>query len=134
MSDKNIRWKQRFSNFEKAYFFLEKAVAQNSYTELESAGLQQAFEFTFELAWKTLKDFLEAMGVIKNFPREVIKEAFASQIIQEGYVWIEMLEKRNELSHTYDLFTANKASQQIRNTFFPAIQQLYLTLQTKKND
>lgn len=122
---KDIRWKQRFQNFERAFIFLNKSCKLEVYDELQSAGLIQSFEFTFELAWKTLKDYLQAQGLEVQFPREVIKQAFAAQLIEAGSLWIEMLDKRNELTHTYNQEQSQRAIQTIRNKYFPPIEQVY---------
>ena len=124
----DIRWKQRFQNFEKAFLFLKKAIEYKKLDDLQAAGLIQSFEFTFELAWKTLKDYLEEMGIPLKFPREVIKHAFQTDLIKDGHLWLEMLEKRNELTHTYDEVQTKAAVDKIRNLYFPAIQQVYETL------
>ncbi len=103
MKDKNkdIRWKQRFQNFEKAFNQLETAVSQlEALSDLEKEGMIQRFEYTFELAWKTLKDYLDQKNVEAKFPREVIKQAFKYEIIDNGSLWIEMLEQRNLMAHT----------------------------------
>lgn len=121
----DVRWKQRFQNFEKAYHFLKKAIKKKSLDELQSVGLIQSFEFTFELGWKTLKDYLELKGISHQYPRDVIKQAFQTNLIQEGALWLEMLEKRNELSHTYDEEHAQKAVEMIRSRYFPALKQVY---------
>jgi nucleotidyltransferase substrate binding protein (TIGR01987 family) len=128
----DIRWKQRFQNFEKAYLFLKQAVERPFLDDLQAAGLIQAFEFTFELAWKTLKDYLESMGLPLRFPREVLKYAFQSELIQNGTLWLEMLEKRNELTHTYDEAQTKKSVTLIQTHYFPAIQQVYETLKNAK--
>ena len=122
---KDIRWKQRFQNFEKAYLFLKKGTELLSLDDLQAAGLIQSFEFTFELSWKTLKDYLEEMGISLKFPREVLKRAFQSELIEDGALWLEMLEKRNELTHTYDEVQTRKAVQKIRERYFPALHQVY---------
>lgn len=124
----DIRWKQRFQNFEKAFVFLRQAIERPSLDDLQSAGLIQAFEFTFELGWKTLKDYFEQMGMTLRFPREVIKYAYQNEFIANGTLWLEMLEKRNELIHTYDQEQTDKAVQLIRTQYFPAIQQVYKAL------
>lgn len=124
----DIRWKLRFANFEKAFLFLKKAVQEETYDELQKAGLIKSFEFTFELAWKTLKDYLEAMGVEVKFPREVIQNAFSTDLIENGHIWIEMLDKRNELTHTYDEEQSNRAISLIQNVYFSPIEQVYHTL------
>jgi nucleotidyltransferase substrate binding protein (TIGR01987 family) len=134
MELKDIRWKQRFGNFKKAFLFLKSSVELKSYTPLEASGLVKAFEFTFELAWKTLKDFLEVNGVDSKTPREVIKQAFSSEIIEDGHMWMIMLEKRNEFSHTYDEAEANKAVNIIKEKYFKAIEQVFETLGKKVND
>jgi nucleotidyltransferase substrate binding protein (TIGR01987 family) len=123
--EKDIRWKQRFQNFEHAFVFLSKSCTLEVYDELQSAGLVQSFIFTFELAWKTLKDYLQDQGLEIQFPREVIKQAFTAHLIEDGTLWIEMLDKRNELTHTYNQEQAKKAIQTIRNKYFPPIKQVY---------
>ncbi len=90
----DVRWKQRFQNFEKAFLFLSKATKRRSLDDLQAAGLIQSFEFTFELAWKTLKDYLEMMGVSLPYPRLVIKHAYKTELIEDGTLWLEMLEKK----------------------------------------
>jgi hypothetical protein len=74
MENKDVRWKQRFQNFEKPFLFFQTTVNKETYTPIEVGGLVQAFEFTFELGWKTIKDFLYEQGLSTNFPRETIKE------------------------------------------------------------
>lgn len=88
---KDIRWKQRFQNFERSFIFFSKSCKLDAYDELQSAGLVKAFEFTFELAWKTLKDYLLEQGIEVQFPRDAIKQAFAAELIVDGALWIEML-------------------------------------------
>jgi nucleotidyltransferase substrate binding protein (TIGR01987 family) len=125
METKDIRWKQRFQNFEKAFLFFEEAVKKKSYTPIEIGGLVQAFEFTFELGWKTIKDYLYEQGIETAFPKAAIKEGFATQIIEDGHTWIEMLEKRNELSHTYNEEVAQNAVDVIKYKYYQAIHQVY---------
>lgn len=124
----DVRWQQRFVNFERALLFLQAGCKQEKWTQLEEAGMVQAFEFTFELAWKTLKDYLLAKGISSNFPRDVIKDAFQTEIIQDGVSWLRMLDKRNELSHTYNETSARKALEIIKDEYYPCIYQLYLYL------
>ncbi|MCX6291443.1 MAG: nucleotidyltransferase substrate binding protein [Bacteroidetes bacterium] len=132
MAKKDVRWKQRFRNFEKAFIYFERAVEIEKYSDLEASGLVQAFEFTFELGWKTLKDYLYEMGTVTNFARDTIKESFKGKLIEDGHAWIEMLENRNELSHTYNNKTAKKAVKIIRKKYYPAIRQVYQFLKTEK--
>ena len=126
--NKTIRWKQRFENFQKAYLFFESACKKNSYSELERGGVIKSFEFTFELSWKTLKDYLESQGIEEKFPRTIIKTAFQNDIIKDGHTWMEMLDKRNELSHTYDEATSIKAVELITKNYYPEIKQVYIFL------
>ena len=128
MDDKTTRWKQRFKNFEKAILLLQAAVSQNELSILEQAGVIQTYEITFELAWKTLKDFLESNEVMAQFPRDVIKEAFKNKIIKAGEIWLDMLEKRNLMSHTYDETNTAMALELIVNSYYDELNDLYLTL------
>ncbi|MEE4287138.1 MAG: nucleotidyltransferase substrate binding protein [Mariniphaga sp.] len=132
MNEKVIRWKQRFQNFEKAFSQFEKAVLQiDELSTLEKEGLIQRFEYTFELAWKTLKDFLESENVEARFPREVIKKGFQYEIISNGEVWMEMLENRNLMTHTYDEEIFESAVKLAVRSFYPEIKQLFLFFQTE---
>jgi nucleotidyltransferase substrate binding protein (TIGR01987 family) len=130
----DIRWKQRFQNFEKAYQFLANAVQLGTYSPIEIGGIVQAFEFTFELGWKTIKDYLYEQGIETKFPREAIKKAFETQVIEDGHTWMNMLEKGNELSHTYNENVAAQAVEIIRLSYYPAISQVYEYLKSKLND
>lgn len=123
--NKKIRWKQRFENFEKAFQKLEQAVAQKKYTEIERAGLIQFFEFTFELSWKTLKDYLESVGFTLTTPRDVFKQAFQMGFLEDGHQWMEALEDRNLTAHTYDEATSKKVEKLITDKYFPMIKRLY---------
>ncbi len=130
---KEIRWKQRFTNFGKAYLQLKDAIDKfDSLDDLSKEGLVQRFEYTFELAWKTLKDYLESEGIISQFPREVLKQGFHVNILNNGEVWIDMLEKRNLLAHTYDKNNFNTALEFIRKSYFPEISHLYEFFRRKK--
>lgn len=124
-SHKDIRWKQRFQNFKKA--FNQLRVAVNQYPDLndmEKEGMVQRFEYTFELAWKTLKDYLESREVEAKFPRDVIKLAFQYEIIKDGETWMDMLERRNEISHTYNETYFQNVVKLITGPYFQAISQL----------
>ena len=121
---KTIRWQQRFQNLDKAFTQLERGLAIEHPSDIEQQGIIQSFEFTFELSWKTLKDYLEAQGVTCQFPREVIKKAFQHQIISEGELWLDMLGKRNLLAHTYDENLAMEAYRLIKQNFAPQIIRL----------
>jgi nucleotidyltransferase substrate binding protein (TIGR01987 family) len=80
---RDVRWKQRFQNFEKAYRQLEDSVLRaEELSDLEKEGMVQRFEYTFELAWKTIKDFLENQYVVAKYPREAIKQAFFMKLLK----------------------------------------------------
>lgn len=130
----DIRWKQRFSNLERAFTFLQESSNLKSLDKLQMAGLVQAFEFTFELSWKTLKDYMTAMGIDVKFPRDTIKHAFQDGLIEDGHTWLAMLDKRNEFSHTYDDAHAQLAVDTIKNEFLPALAQVFHTLKDLYQD
>lgn len=121
---KEIRWKQRFQNFNKAFCLLEKYADRLEYTELERAGLIQLFETAFELAWKVLKDYLEVEGYTVSSPREAIKKAFQIGVIKNGDTWLEALEDRNLTSHTYDEEDAIKAVVRIKENYVSILDSL----------
>ncbi len=131
MNNTDIRWQQRFQNFEKAYKHLKDAIDKTNLSDLEKAGVIQIYSFTFELGWKTVKDYLEEKKVIAKFPRDVIKEAFKYSVIENGDVWMDMLEKRNLMSHTYSEDTAELAYQLITKTYFSSIELLYHKLKAE---
>lgn len=122
---KDIRWKQRFENYEKSFLLLEKYSNQPISTELERAGIIQFFEMTFELAWKVLKDYLEAQGYLVKSPRETIKQAYQIELINDGHVWLDALAKRNLTTHTYDDALADKLVKEIKLEFLPELKNLY---------
>lgn len=122
----DIRWKQRFQNFQNAFMQLDQAVSKvDELSVLEKEGMVQRFEYTFELAWKTLKDFLEDQNVEAKFPREVIKKAFEYEIIENGEIWLEMMEQRNLMAHTYSEDIFKKAVQLICEKYFKALSQVH---------
>ena len=125
---KEIRWKQRFENFDKSYKLLKKYSNQPIITELERAGIIQFFEMTFELAWKVLKDYLEAEGYIVKSPRETVKQAFQIGLIDDGHIWIDALSNRNLTTHTYDEELANKMTYEILNSYLPELEKMYAKL------
>ncbi len=132
MNDKKgIRWKQRFQNFEKAYQLLERTLEIENLSEIERGGLVQFYEITIELAWKLLKDYLTEDGFIIKSPREAIKQAFQSEIIENGRTWLEALESRNLTSHIYDEKTAIKVATEIREKYFLILTQLYNYMKAK---
>jgi nucleotidyltransferase substrate binding protein (TIGR01987 family) len=120
------RWRERLDSYRKALHFLQQAVRQAEYSELERAGLVQAFEFTFELGWKLLKDYLEAEGYVVNSPRSAIQTAVQAQLLSEenGYDWLEALQSRNRLAHTYDQAHSLEAERLIKQRYAPLLDRL----------
>jgi len=109
----------------------EKDIAEMS--DLEKEGVVQRFEYTFELAWKTLKDYLIYSGIVFDqiTPRRVIKDAFAARIIEDGQTWIDMLEQRNLMSHTYDKETFEGVIRNISQRYFAPLEQVFTWLKQK---
>jgi len=127
----DIRWQQRFQNFAKAYRFLRSALDKPSLNDLERTGVIQAYEFTFELAWNTAKDYLNERGVEAAFPRDVLKKAFQYELVTNGEVWMDMLEKRNLMAHSYDEDRSRTAHTLIRTAYEPEFRRLMETLTIK---
>ena len=130
----DIRWKQRFDNLQRAYQRLRWALEihqQDPDNDLIRMAVIKAYEFTFELSWKTLKDFLAYNGIDAKLPREVLKQAFATGLVIDGQLWIDMLEERNLMAHTYDDARARIAVDQIQERYLGGLQQLHNMLTTK---
>jgi nucleotidyltransferase substrate binding protein (TIGR01987 family) len=130
-----IRWQQRLSNFEKAMSRLETACEEDDYSDLERAGLVKTFEFSFELAWKTLKDLLYYEGYDEKTPRAVLRRAFAVGYLDESEAEtaLDALDKRNLLSHTYSEDTAEEAVELITEQYAPMLQGLFRRLRDKRD-
>ena len=125
----DVRWKQRFQSFGRALVLLREAMEQGpaALNQLEKEGAIQRFEYSLELAWKTVKDFLEDSGLVIDpvTPREVLKQAFAAKVVLDGQVWIDMLNHRNLLAHTYDCDVFEEAVEALAARYLPAIEQLH---------
>ncbi|MGL4569209.1 MAG: nucleotidyltransferase substrate binding protein [Fusobacteriaceae bacterium] len=118
MIEKDIRWKQRFSNFQKAFAQLDEFVQKGELNKFEVQGLIKCFEYNFELGWKVMKDYLELEGFEPKSPRSSIQMAFQNGLIEEGHLWIDALEKRNLMFHTYDEEIALEAEKLILQKYF----------------
>ena len=127
----DVRWKQRFENLQRALRQLEAAVdahAAMPSNELMVIALIKAYEFCFELSWKTLKDLLAWNGIDAKLPRDVIKQAFATGLLEHGQLWIDMLEQRNLMTHTYDQTRAAAATRLITDPYLAELQWLRQSL------
>lgn len=117
----DVRWRQRLQSFRKAFAQLLKAAAtakERELSELEQQGIIQAFEFTHELAWNVMKDFLESRGTTKFFgSKDATREAFATGLIENGDEWMAMIQSRNSTSHTYNEETADEIADAIVSSY-----------------
>lgn len=131
---KDIRWIQRFSNYNKALETLSEAVALNeerTLSKLEKQGLIQSFEYTHELAWKIMQDFFVYQGNTElRGSRDATREAFKNDLITDGDNWMEMIKKRNLTSHTYNEETSEEIYENIIEYFHP----LFVAFQTKMQE
>ena len=128
MNNQDIRWQQRFANYKRALIQLKNAVElskQRPLSLLEKQGVIQAFEFTHELAWNVLKDYLEDQGYqnIKG-SKDTTREAFKVELIADGEQWMAMIQSRNLSSHTYDEQTAEQLVTAIIQGYFPLFEVL----------
>ena len=121
----DIRWQQRFSNYNRALAQLETFVEPPALNEREQQGLIKAFEYTFELAWNTLWDLLGSQGNTTLLgSRDTLREAFRLGLIDAGESWMLMIQDRNLTSHSYNRATADAIAAQILNSYLPCFQQL----------
>jgi nucleotidyltransferase substrate binding protein (TIGR01987 family) len=128
MIDPTPRWQYRFDNYRRAFILLREALEQERpLTQLEEEGVIQRFEYTMELAWKTLKDYLESENVVfeQITPRAVIRRAFEAGVIQQGEAWQNALDARNRMSHTYSFETFARVIADIRSTYLAAFAELH---------
>ena len=136
MTDPNLgqsdkpRWRYRFDNYARAIVLLREAIEASSERELsqlEREGIIQRFEYTWELAWKTIKDYLDFTGVIvaEASPRSVLKAAYAAGVITQGDDWMDALDARNKMSHTYNFKVFEQVISDIKKRFLNILDNLY---------
>lgn len=132
MAPEDRRWQQRFENYRRALARLNEAVQlsqQRPLTDLERQGLIQAFEFTHELSWKTLKDFFSERGILNLYgSRDTTREAFSQGLIVDGELWMQMIRYRNLSTHTYDEKTISDIVDAVTCGYLSAFLQLEATL------
>lgn len=128
MSDKEYKWKQRLTHFGEAIDKLQAAESKRDLSFIETAGVIKIYEFTFELAWKTVRDYLEEKKVDIIFPRDVIKAAFHYELINDGEVWMDMLEKRKFMNKTFTEKNAQIAYQLIVKDYFKELYDVFMKL------
>ena len=135
MAKNDIRWEQRFSNYQKALGQLQKFIDKGELSELEEQGLIKAFEYTYELAWNTIKDFLEFSGQTDIYgSRDAIRKAFELGLIENGESWMDMLKSRNTTSHTYNEEVAEEICQAVFEVYFFLFMQLKTKLESLRSD
>jgi nucleotidyltransferase substrate binding protein (TIGR01987 family) len=131
----DTRWQQRFQNFDRSFARLRSALENGPgvLNALEKEGSIRRFGDCFELAWKTVKDHMEANGWVfaTITPRQVLKDAFAAKVLPDGQVWMDMLDHRNLLSHTYSSDHFQEAVEAIHRRYLPAFSVLHGFLQTE---
>ena len=123
------RWRQRFQNFSNAYQTFCRVLERydkNQEDEVTQLALVQAFEFTFELAWKTMKDYLENKGYdqAKN-SKQTIRTAFQAELISDAETWMGAIEKRNLASHAYNSVILGETIAFIHKEFYPIVKKLH---------
>jgi nucleotidyltransferase substrate binding protein (TIGR01987 family) len=133
MTDTDIRWKQRFQNYSRALDQLTRFMDREELNELEEQGLIQSFEYNHELAWNTLKDFLEFQGetgmiASRDASLRAFKRGLLGDTEEDGKVWLEMIKDRNRTSHTYNEDTAREIVNNIINDYYEAFLGLRETL------
>jgi len=134
----DIRWEQRFQNHQKALARLAEAVklaGERELSSLEKQGLIQAFEFVYELSWNTIKDFYEYQGMVSiQGSRDAFRLAFSKGLIENGQIWMDMIESRQLSSHTYNEDTADAIAALIINKYFAEFEALRARLTQELED
>lgn len=134
MNAQDIRWIQRFTHFAKALGQLTRFIEKGELNELEKQGLIQAFEYTYELAWNTLKDYLEAQGETDiHGSRDAFRLAFRRGLIEDGETWMDMLKSRTLTTHTYNEEIAEQIATAVTNRYFPEFVRLQATMESLKD-
>jgi nucleotidyltransferase substrate binding protein (TIGR01987 family) len=129
--DQDIRWEQRFANFRKALSQLKKFVDKGDLSELEEQGAIQAFEYTYELAWNVMKDFLEYQGQTDIYgSRDAIRKSYQLGLIEDGERWMDAYMSRTKTAHTYNEQTAREVVEAILNSYYPLFHALEKKMKT----
>jgi nucleotidyltransferase substrate binding protein (TIGR01987 family) len=139
-SKKDIRWEQRFSNYNKALKKLSEAIGyvkkktkEEVHYEILKEGIIQRFAYTHELAWNVMKDFLLEIGDVTLYgSKDATREAFKTELIKDGDVWMEMIKSRNKTSHTYNEEIAQEIYLRILNEYHSAFIQFQEVMEGKK--
>lgn len=131
-SDSDIRWQQRFRNFQRAFLLLREAMESDlsEFSQLEKEGVIQRFEYTFELAWKVLKDKMEYDGILLDqiSPKSVVRQAYQSKYINDAETWLKMIGDRNLMGHTYDFSKFEQVLESVKDSYLPMLDEWYISL------
>ncbi len=138
-NDDTPRWKYRFANYSRQFVLLQEAVEtmdERPLTQLEKEGTIQRFEVAVELAWNTVKDYLESQNVVFDVvtPRSVLRQAFSANVVSDGAVWMDAIDARKKLSHTYDFKLFEQVIRDIQERYLTAMSELYLFFVEKTVD
>lgn len=132
--EQDIRWHQRFNNFKQAVTQMTKFIEKGDLNELEQQGLIQSFEYNYELAWNTIKDYYESQGETNiQGSRDAIRLAFKRGLIADGNTWMEMIKSRTLTSHTYNQQIAEEVIADINNVYYAQFIKLRDTLESLTN-
>jgi len=135
MSDQDIRWIHRLNNYSKALGQLREFLEKGELNKFEKQGLIKAFEYTFELAWNTIKDYFEAQAETNiQGSRDAFRLAFKRGMIENGETWMDMIESRTLTSHTYDETVAKEIADDVVERYFPEFEKLYSKMESLKKE
>ena len=127
------RWLYRFDNYKRAFMLLREAIEimdTRELSQLEKEGVIQRFEYTRELAWKVIKDYLEYEGFVldKITPASVLKAAFEARVIDDGDIWMDALDARNKMAHVYSSKQFEKIIAEIQTRYLGIFDDLHLAM------
>jgi len=130
----DLRWKQRFENFEKAFAVFQRRIDDYRLEpdrEAYQMALVQGYELVIELAWKVMKNYLENDGFDVQNGKQAIRQAFQNEIISQGEVWLMALENRNLTSHVYDAETLARIVAFIDGEFYPLVRDFFFAMKKR---
>ena len=139
MSDDTPRWRYRFDNYKRAFSLLREAIEmmdEREPSQLEKEGIIQRFEYSTELAWNLMKDYLESENVAfeQVTPRAVIRKAFEAYLLEDGQTWMDALDARNKMSHNYDPKRFEAVIEEIRKNYLRAFDALHIRFLEKSGE
>ncbi len=135
--EERLRWHYRFDNFSRAFVLLREAVdtmEERALNQLEKEGMIQRFEYSWELAWKTMADFIasEGLNLPTVTPRAVLKASFQAGIISDGDEWMAALDARNKMSHVYNFKIFEQVIEALRTRFLPLFERFHEDFQMRR--